>query len=386
MIPARLLAFDGAPAKLFEKGEELLKTHFGDVDFNFTANAPFVLFFLSGGSERAAIEAAAGSDFCLLLAYEDNNSTAAATEVNAWMQQNGKACLLADINEPDGRKTVIAYLSVYASLNTLQQKKVGLIGASSDWLVASDIDAHMLSTRLGISMQKILWRDVPNYKTQKADSGMLEKFPAADFDMQSAAKIHNALKQVVQDRRLDAFTIECFPMVQHDGVTACLSLSDFNDNGIPAGCEGDLTSIAGMMFLQAVTGLIPWMANLVKIGSDYIKLAHCTAPTGLLESFTVDTHFETGKGTAVSGIFAKGEITIFRFDSSLGQAFLSSGRITNGSSSPAGACRTQIEAKLPVEKVNSLKTNPLGNHHLVLPGNFNNLIRRACRIKKIDLI
>lgn len=386
MIPARLLAFDGAPAKLIEKGEEMLKTHFGDVDFDFEANAPFLLFFLSGGSERSAIEAAAGSDFCLLLAYEDNNSTAAATEVNAWMQQNGKACLLADINEPDGRKTVVAYLNVYTSLKKLQQKKVGLIGASSHWLVASDIDAHMLSTRLGISLQKILWRDVPNYKTQKADSGILEKFPSADFDMQSAAKIHQALKQVVKDRRLDAFTIECFPMVQHDGVTACLSLSDFNDSGIPAGCEGDLTSIAGMMFLQAITGIIPWMANLIKVGSDYIKLAHCTAPTGLLDSFTVNSHYETGRGTAVSGIFAKGEVTVFRLSNTLERAFLTTGKILSAADSPAGACRTMIEVEIPPAMATLLRSEPLGNHHLVLPGNFGTLIKRACLLKQIQLM
>ncbi len=386
MIPARLLAFDGAPEILLEKGEELLKTYFKDMDFDLKAKAPFVLFFLSGGSERMAIEASAGSDFCLLLAYEHNNSFAAATEVNAWMQQNGKACLFADINEVEGRKTALAYMNIYKSLKQLQKKKVGLIGASSDWLVASEIDAHQLSTRLGIALQKILWRDVPDHRSQEADSAFLEKYATTDLDTRSAARVHHALKQVVRINQLDAFTIECFPMVQQDGVTACLALSDFNDNGIPAGCEGDLTSIAGMMFLHAITGIIPWMANLIKVGSDYIRLAHCTAPTGLLESFTVDSHYETGKGTAVSGLFAKGEVTIFRMSNSLETAFLTTGMMSESQSSPAAACRTMIEVEIPAEKASTLRSRPLGNHHLVLPGNFSNLIKRACHFKRIELI
>jgi L-fucose isomerase-like protein len=387
MIPLRMLAFDNAPKQVFEAGEGLLKKYFEDFDFDMSAQKPLVLFFLSGGSERSAIETIAGSDFCLLLAIEQNNSFAAAVEVKARLLRDGTDCLLLDINEMPDRDQAVACMKTYLALKSLRGKRLGIIGNPSDWLVASGIDHDLLRSRLGIRLVNIAWDSVPDFKNQPADKTFLQKFsPSGEHDNTSAARVHQALQEVVRKFNLDAFTIECFPMVQHDGVTACLALSDFNDNGIPAGCEGDLTSIAGMMFLQAVTGTIPWMANLITVGQDSIKLAHCTAPTSLLKSFSVDSHYETGKGTAISGLFAKGEVTIFRMSNSLDRAFITTGNILSAVNSPASACRTMIEVEIPTEKTSTLRSCPLGNHHLALPGNFSNLIKLACYIKGIELI
>jgi L-fucose isomerase-like protein len=128
------------------------------------------------------------------------------------------------------------------------------------------------------------------------------------------------------------------------------------------------------------------MANLIKIGQDSIKLAHCTAPTRLLKSFSVDSHYETGKGTAIAGLFANGEVTIFRMSNSLDRAFITTGNILSAVNSPAGACRTMIEVEIPTEKTSTLRSRPLGNHHLVLPGDFSDPIIRACTLKKIHLV
>jgi L-fucose isomerase-like protein len=387
MIPLRMLAFGNAPKQVFEAGEGLLKKYFEDFDFDMSAQNPLVLFFLSGGSERSAIEATACSDFCLLLAYEQNNSFAAAAEVKARLTHEGTACLLLDINDMADCNQAVAFMKIFMALNTLQGKRLGLIGNPSDWLVASGIEAEVLLARLGIQLEKIAWDNVPVFGNQPTDNAFLEKFSSSgNPDITSSARVYHSLQQVVSKYKLDAFTIECFPMVQHDGVTACLALSDFNDNGIPAGCEGDLTSIAGMMFLQAVTGTIPWMANLITVGQDSIKLAHCTAPTSLLKSFSVDSHYETGKGTAISGLFAKGEVTIFRMSNSLDRAFITTGNILSAVNSPASACRTMIEVEIPTEKTSTLRSRPLGNHHLVLPGDLSNLIKWACKIKGIELI
>lgn len=172
-------------------------------------------------------------------------------------------------------------------------------------------------------------------------------------------------------------------MVQEKGVTACLALSDFNDQGTAAGCEGDLTSISGMMFLKSFSGIIPWMANLMKISEDRVRFAHYTAPVSLLKQYKVDTHFETGKGTAVAGKFSGEIITIFRCNRLLTRAFVAKGKITEKIQSPDQACRTMIEACPDSEKASHLKNNPLGNHHLILPGDHTAQIQLACRLKRI---
>lgn len=387
MIPARLLAFNRAPEDIFSAGQANLKRHFSKFDFDFSSKKPFLLFFLSGGSERFALESVTGDIFYLLLASEENNSLAAATEVKAWMRQHEMDCLLADINEEDDRKKVVKYLEVKSALDGLIGKKLGLVGEVSDWLVASDVRSELLTTRFGINLEKICWGSVKDYKTFESDQAFTEKYPYKNKEaIVEAAKVHQALQKVIKDRQLNALTVECFSLVQKESVTACLSLSDLNDQGIPAGCEGDLTSITGMMLIQAVTGVIPWMANLVKVGTHRVKFAHCTAPTNLLETFDIDTHYETGKGTAVAGKFKGKTVTVLRLDNNLDQGFLATGQITSTHQSPEYACRTMIELELTSDKINQLKNHPLGNHHLIFPGNHCELLEMAFRMKGIRLM
>ncbi|MBE0639745.1 MAG: hypothetical protein IH598_14600 [Bacteroidales bacterium] len=387
MIPARMLAFDKAPAEIFTRGEKNLRKFFSGFDFDFSSASPFLLIFLSGGSERSAIESVAKNHFYILLAFEENNSWAAATETKAWMDQNNIDCLLADMNNAGDRTMVSLFLNTITALERLKGKKIGLIGEVSDWLIASDIERDLLVDKLGIRLEKINWNSVPDFKSLDPDPSFLEKYSYKNLGaIIEAAKVQHALSKIREVRQLDALTIECFSLVQTEGVTACLALSYFNDKGIPAGCEGDLVSMVGMMLVQAITGIIPWMANLVKVGSDLVKFAHCTAPTHLLETFDIDTHFETGKGTAVAGKFAGETITVFRLNNSLDKGFLTTGQITAKHQSPEHACRTMIEVKLSSGKINQLKNHPLGNHHLIVPGNQCETLEMACRIMGVKLI
>jgi L-fucose isomerase-like protein len=127
------------------------------------------------------------------------------------------------------------------------------------------------------------------------------------------------------------------------------------------------------------------MANLTKVSSDCVRFAHCTAPTALLDHFEVDTHFETGLGTAVAGKFTKGNITVFRLDNSLSKAFVSEGQVLSTHKSDF-ACRTQIELCIPKDDAAILKHHPLGNHHLIVPGSFAEKLKTACEICGIEVV
>lgn len=386
MIPARLIAFNHAPEMLFAEGKEQLSTLFPNFDFDYEATHPLLLYFLSGGSERFALEAAQNAEFCLLMAGESNNAYAAAGEVKARLDQLGIDSLLTDCGNETDRKTIESYLRIFNDLEKLRNKKLGLIGNPSDWLVASGIEEKLMAERFGVQLQKIGWDTIPDYRQQQEDEQFLEKFQnRSALNLSAASCVSSALQTAIGRNGLDAITVECFPMVQKDGVTACLALSHLNDNHLPAGCEGDLTSILGMMLLQAVTGTIPWMANLIQVSDKSVRFAHCTAPTGLLTGFTVDTHFETGKGTAVAGYFAEKEVTVFRMNNTLDKAFLAQGEIVAGEASPKNACRTLIEVRIPMEKIRILKAHPLGNHHLIVPGNHIEKLMHTLRLKGFSI-
>jgi len=111
--------------------------------------------------------------------------------------------------------------------------------------------------------------------------------------------IYHALKKLVADYRLDALTLRCFDLVLKDRSTGCLALSALFDEGIDAGCEGDIPSILALHWLRLLTGRIGWMANPSKItigsttveetGSDTpmaeMLIAHCTTARSILSGY-----------------------------------------------------------------------------------------------------
>jgi L-fucose isomerase-like protein len=386
MINAKLLAFHGAPENIFKEGKQKFKQLFPDIEFEYYSPEPDLLVFLSGGSEQEALRYISDKHFYLLTAFEENNSYAAASEIKAFLDQKNIPAMLTDLHEPHDRMIIQRFFDACQGIQKLPGKNLGLIGEVSPWLLASTIEAPVLKNKLGINLKKISWAQVSDYTGFNPDAEFLKKFSGPEQKaIQDAGRVHEALKQVAEREKLDALTIECFPLVQQREVSACLSLSHFNDQGIPAGCEGDICSAAGMMFIQAITGSIPWMANLIKVSTDCVRLAHCTAPTSLLEEVDIDSHYETGKSVAVSGKFHFGNVTLLRFSNDLNRVFISEGKIISNHKS-SHACRTQIEVNIAGQDAECLKHHPLGNHHLVLPGQYKSLLKMACKVVGVSMI
>ena len=386
MTGLKLLAFKGASDKLFENGKSQINELFPANDFDLNTQNPDILFFLSGGSEREALNYSRPGKFLLLAAFEENNSYASATEVKAHFDKIGQDCLLCDLKNEKDRQVILDFIKAGKACKRLKGKRLGLIGEVSEWLVASTIPGEILASKLGIELVRLSWNEVRNYKDFAPDADFSETFKTdRNLNISDAGKVHQALAEIVTRKKLDAITVECFSLVKENSVTACLALSKFNDDNIPAGCEGDLASVTGIMIAQEVTGIIPWMANTVKVDAESAKFAHCTAPTNLLSEFKIETHYETGLGTAVKGQFKGEEITIFRIDNTLENAFLTRGTIISRPESK-DACRTQIEVKISRDAAAILKNKPLGNHHLIIPGNQIQKLKMFCKIKNIRIL
>lgn len=367
------LSFPGAPDSLYQKGLQNLQETFGIETISKSKDIQ-ILLFLTGGSEAEAIQFLQKDKFQLLIASGKANAYASATEVKGYSMQHGYQNKLFCMDDENDRKLFMKYLDVISALDGLKGKRLGLIGKESEWLVASGIDDNILLKKLGIELVRIAWEDIEDYKKLKADKEFLSKFGGASpFNLQDASRVHQLLRNVISDYYLDAVTIECFPLVKENGVTACLSLSTLNDLGIPAGCEGDLCSITGMMIAQQLFNEIPWMANLAGSNGNTLLLAHCTSPTSILDHYKINTHFETGLGTAIQGKFEKKEVCLFRLNSTLDKLFYSSASVTE-SGFKENACRTQMSILLPEGKMQELKNKPLGNHHLVLSENKTGLM------------
>ena len=354
--------------------------------FSMVDRQPDVILFMSGGSERRAIELAEPERPVLLLSIRGNNAYAAATEVMAWMVNHNRIAMLPGATDHSESGLLEKWGRAAGAWERLKGRRAGLIGTVSEWLVASDVSAETLSHRFGVILEGIPWAGLPDYSKEEPDSALLGRFSGQkSAGLDDAARVLTLLRRVISDNGLSAVGVECFSLVQERKVTACLALAQLNAEGTVAACEGDLVSMAGMMAGHAATGIVPWMANTTSLTEKTLILTHCTIAFDLVSDIKLPTHFETGDSLAIDGQLTATEVTIFRFSAGLDRVFIAQGRVAGRPRLP-DACRTQVEIELPANKLKMLREKPLGNHLLVLPGNHSALIELVCLYRGIRVV
>ncbi|HBF88700.1 MAG TPA: hypothetical protein DDX39_08670 [Bacteroidales bacterium] len=382
-----LVAFPNAPTEIFDKGKEILLSKIDNKEIvSFSQDKTDVIFVVSGGAENDAKSLLDNKSHILILSMNADNSNAAATEIKAYCNINNISSLLVNIDNIDVNNILKNYLVFKRTVDNLQSHKLGLIGKISNWLIASNPNSEQIKNKTGIELNQISWIKYADYKSFEINKDFINSFTNPDkFELEDSSKVYNLLDTIVKKEQLSSISVECFPMVREHSVTACLALSKFNDLGIPAGCEGDLVSSVGMIVSKELTGNIPWMANLISVQEKSILLAHCTIATRLVSNHSIKTHFETGVGTAIKGDYVFKKVTILRFNKDFTKAFVAVGeviRIPNMDD----ACRTQIEVSLSNHHLEILKSNPFGNHHLVIQGDESEILGFFCQFIGITII
>jgi len=189
----------------------------------------------------------------------------------------------------------------------------------------------------------------------------LEKNAAAivepsEEEISDAVKVYIALKNIVNKYKLIAISVRCFDLVLDYKTTGCFALAKLMDDGIIAGCEGDLVTTIGMLWANLMVHKTPWMANPAKIDLDNnaLWLAHCTVPLSIVQNYTIRSHFESGLGVGLAGTLWNGPVTLLRIGGkSLDKIWLAEGEII-------------LTAGNTVEQ---LLDSPLGNHITMVSGN-----------------
>ena len=264
-------------------------------------------------------------------------------------------------------------------------ERIGIIGKPSDWLIASVPSDDILSKLDGFEFINIpiqaLYK-IYDDALPKADGQLLQSFTISNSginskELQKSEAFYTALKQLISHHALTALTIRCFDLLLEYQTTGCFALSKLNDEGIIAGCEGDIVSLIGMIIANREIGKQVWMANpsQIDIEKSQLVFAHCTVPTCLTKKVLLDTHFESNQGVGLIGQFAESDVTLFRLGGKeLEKRFVCIGKIIPHEHNP-NLCRTQIKVQVDdKDQLKELLTNPLGNHLLVINGKYPNLL------------
>ena len=315
-----------------------------------------------------------------MIADGRNNSLAAALEILTYLGNNG---MEGRIVHGTNDEIVSALIETHGHASL--QGRIGLFGQPSDWLIASGVDRDYLLQHYGIEvvdidLQRLIEgiKTVPQNEAEKVAQAMVKRAKAVKeptcADMVEAAKAYLAIKKICQEERLDAFTIRCFDIVKACGTTSCLALALLNDEGIVAGCEGDMQSLMTMFLAKRLCGETAFMANPSQLTDKSSMLAHCTIPLSMCGETIVRSHFESGIGVAIQGLLPMEDYTLLKWGGQkLDRYFVAEAQAIETPYSDH-FCRTQITLNVNLKPY--LLQHSIGNHHVIIRGRHADEIRR----------
>ena len=307
-----------------------------------------------------------------MIADGRNNSLAAALEILTYLGNNGMEGRIVH-----GTNNDIVSTLVETRLIAPLRGRIGLFGQPSDWLIASGVDRDYLLQRydietIDIDLQRLIGglKAVPQAEAIKVAQGIVKRAKTVRepscADMVEAAKTYLTIKQICQEEHLDAFTIRCFDIVKSCGTTSCLALAILNDEGVVAGCEGDMQSLLSMLLAKRLCGEVAFMANPSQLTEQTSMLAHCTIPLTMCDETIIRSHFESGIGVAIQGLLPLTDYTLFKWGGpKLDRYFVTEAKAVETPYSEH-FCRTQITLGMNLKPY--LLQHSIGNHHVIIRG------------------
>ena len=322
----------------------------------------------------------------ILLCNQKNNSLPASLEIQTYCELNNITCVLfpkSDILSP----SLVGLLNAFLDKESFKGHRLGVLGTPSPWLIASLMDYSKIKKHFDIEMVDIsldeLYEEVDKIAEIDVENvnhfDDLMKRTLNKDTLLFALKIYLALKNIVNKYNLNGFTIRCFDMLDKYKNTSCLALALLNEEGITAGCEGDVPSLLTMHILNSITGRSSFMSNpsYLDIKNKRMTFAHCTIPLNMVKSFNLPTHFESDCGVAIEGEMDLSDITMVKIclntnkdSNNYFDYFLIESKIVENPHLQ-GYCRTQFTIEIEdEEQMNSLMFGPHGNHVVITYGSY----------------
>lgn len=362
-------------------------------------NAYKMAFIASGGVEKVVTQSLELLPYPITLLTDGlQNSLAASLEIATWIRSKGMKARIIHGLIPNMVKQILTHHKAFSAKREINDKRIGVIGFPAPWLVASNVDYLLAKRRWGIEFIDIPLEEIYClfYQIKDDDIGYEASIFANNAiacqegspeDLLKAMRLYQAIKIICKKKSLDAVTLSCFSLIQKLGTTGCLALSLLNNEGIPAGCEGDLQSIFTLMIAKVLTGQVGFMANPAFINDEQneIVMAHCTIGTKLTDKYIIRNHFETETGISIQGILHEGNITLMKCGGEcLDEYYVSPGYLIENTNY-INACRTQVRIKLN-KPIDYFLRNPLGNHHIVLMGDYEKEIHEFMQLNSCKLV
>ncbi len=242
------------------------------------------------------------------------------------------------------------------AIKKMQHSKVGLIGGIApgfDDLYDDERKLVRLFDGLEIarlheydevkSLAEAVSTDAAAERVRKLKEGAKAIAPEAESLLTVNARFSIAYEQFIAKYGYDAIAVSCWPKFQNDyRFSVCAVLAELNDQGIPAACEGDLTSAISMLLLKYISDDTPTLMDMsaFDIKDDSVLLWHCgpaaerfcqTSGYKLGLNYSGAPHkcagHATGIGVVRDMVFDEGQATIARLTGECDTMFLAGGQL-----------------------------------------------------------
>jgi len=209
-----------------------------------------------------------------------------------------------------------------------------------------------------------------------------------------AARACFALKAILKAEHGDALMMNCLPGLRkpHKHVPPCMGFMTLRDEGVPAGCQSDLSATLTMMLVEELFARPGFQQNAsMQTEDNHYFGAHCTSASkmngreGPAEPYILRTHAEAGWGCVPQVLFTPGqEVTMAQYlPKETPQMLIYSGKVVRCYPKAPGGCRTNVEMTInEVDDVCDVK----GMHQVIFYGNRARQLRSFCQLCGIEAV
>uniref|UniRef100_A0A7C2Z195 Fucose isomerase n=1 Tax=Ignisphaera aggregans TaxID=334771 RepID=A0A7C2Z195_9CREN len=351
-----------------------------------------IAIVLTGGTSRLIDDFidSAGFERLILFSHAEHNSLASAISARNKAERKGVLNLAyhcSDINSPLCITTIDRMSRVARAVASVIKLRVGVVvERDTKGEVEETLESRFRAEIILKSFDELLEKvEKSNVKDVKEYIAGLLNIDSSTKYLEPIATLYLALKKFVQEERLDAITIDCFPFILKHGITPCIPLAILNSEGIVAGCEADLPSMLGLFLAKSISGKSGWIANIVDVSANRCALAHCTIALDITKNVHVVSHFETGKPLSLVGELAGSTVTLLSIDRDFTLAAIALGKVLSSGGLGLNACRTQaiLEFDYPIETIVDMAPN---NHHVIILGDLRRELSETLYLLGMDVV
>lgn len=305
-----------------------------------------------------------------------------------------------DVDDDFVYEKLFSYSRAAMLKNRLRDTVIGYIGHKPSIMFSMESDEYLLDNNFGVTVKPIPIEDFYN-AAEKIDPILTEKTWAQirckvgcsnvrEEDAWESVKFYLAAKQIVTEHGLAGFSINCFP---HLKARICLAVALLNDDGIGAGCEGDLNSTILMVIATMLNGQAPFNGDFLRTyrETNSIMFSHCGAGAfslaGCKNDICLKRSAETDNGLAVFYVTdPRGPVTMLNMVLGKGNMRITS-LFGEGVQDDSGYEGTPLRVKFAgdiKDMPDQVAQRGAGHHWVGIHGDWTEVFRLLARMNTLD--